>query len=57
MKEIHDKFDPGRRMRTLRRFGLKDLTWPLEREAVNECVKDLAKFRSEASLCLQIDQR
>ncbi|SRR5947207_1286110 len=56
IKAIKERLDPGRRRKTMSRFGLRALKWPFESKEVDKIVRDLENCNATISLALQVDQ-
>ncbi|OQE26208.1 hypothetical protein PENFLA_c007G07017 [Penicillium flavigenum] len=51
---LKEKIDPGKK--TMKRFGLRSLKWPLKRQEVARAIQDLERYKSSFTLHLQVDQ-
>lgn len=56
LEGLEEKIDPGRKKRTMRKFGIRALKWPLQRTEVERIIQNLERYKSAFSLSLHVDQ-
>jgi len=54
---LKTQLDPGKRRRTMKRLGLRALTWPFKTEEINKCIASLERSKTSINLALSADQR
>jgi predicted translin family RNA/ssDNA-binding protein len=56
LKELKAELEPGKARKTMSRFGVRALKWPLTNKQVEKMVVSLEKYEQTFSLALQVDQ-
>ncbi|KAJ4248089.1 hypothetical protein NW762_012859 [Fusarium torreyae] len=54
--QVQNRLDPGRARKTMRRFGLRAIKWPLDNKEISDIVSNLECYNRTIMLCLQVDQ-
>ena len=56
LQKLQQKLNPGKRRRTMSRFGIRALRWPFESKGMQEIVATLERYKSTFTAALSIDQ-
>ncbi|KAM5344998.1 hypothetical protein ACJ41O_010860 [Fusarium nematophilum] len=56
LEQVRNRLDPGKRRKTMSRFGLRALKWPFQSSEVGNVICSLERHQQTITLGLQVDQ-
>lgn len=56
LQKLQQKLDPGKRQKTMSRFGMRALRWPFQRSDVELVMINLERYKSTFTATLNVDQ-